>query len=288
MGVDELKDPISCVFYILIAKIFFFKLTNLSPNLKRGKLMGSQLGSNNSEEIELSHEKPGVTVNFINIHQKPVGQLILKNAACPNGICRFGSGTLISSDLFLTAAHCFKKGESCKCELSFDFWCAPGCLPISKSSVSFNFQNASPNSPPIQPIEREKIFSIRERVETDESLDYLILRLNGSPGNTYGYAKISPVDVRRNDKIFIIGHPNQSIKKVAVGRVKELNEKKIYYDVATKEGSSGSGIIDATSGNIVGIHVSNPNTSVYPNLKVGIKISALLRSSPTLRNLAGL
>lgn len=230
------------------------------PELIPVSAIPSQCGlTNEAQHVESYDGTLGVSVAFVNQHQRPVGQTMQGNT-------RLCSGTLIDADLFLTAGHCV------------DSQAPP-------TQVTFNFQLDPFGNPRLE--QRFPVLAVLE--DSLGGLDYAIIQLDGNPGTVFGQALISRADAAVGDIVAIIGHPAGAPKQIEAGPVHSLTGNRIRYNrIDTLPGNSGSGILHGESGLLVGVHTnggcdgSNPETG----FNVGVRISSLLRESPILKRLA--
>lgn len=171
------------------------------------------------------------------------------------------SGTLIDSNLFLTASHCIDDG--------FDI-----------AVVDFNFQ-LSPTGLP-RPVSRFNVTSVVED-GASAGLDFAILRLSGNPGATFGTRSVRPNDAT---ELAIIQHPNGSRKGIDAGTCEELSGQFVEYgNIDTAGGSSGAGILD-NYGRLVGVHTTGGcNTIFSGHDNEGVRMSFIASASPTITNL---
>lgn len=182
------------------------------------------------------------------------------------GTRRSCSGTLIGRDLFLTAGHCFDAN------------------PNPQTQVTFTFQNDPAGNP-----RTETRFQIQQ-VEEHRlgGLDYEIIRLAGNPGDTFGFALVSPQDAAVGDTVCVIGHPATAPKQIEAGPVTAFDGNQIRYnDVDTLPGNSGSGILHGSTGKLVGVHTNGGCAGTDPEsgFNLGMRIEALIGASPILQGL---
>jgi hypothetical protein len=89
--------------------------------------------------------------------------------------------------------------------------------------------------------------------------------------------------------ICIIGHPAGQPKRIEAGPTTSISGNLIRYnDIDTLGGNSGSGILRASDGKLVGIHTNGgctPNSPGDGGSNFGQRIVAVRNASPTLQNL---
>lgn len=147
------------------------------------------------------------------------------------------SGTLIGSDLFLTARHCFTD---------------PNAHDVASASVTLDYATQCDGSRPPGHAPRfhkvtEVAFSARPPESTNSSVDWMILRMNVEPGTTP-----APLELRSNgpvdgETIFTMHHPNGAVQKTQSGQ--HDGGSISGFDFAG--GSSGSALFDS-SGRVIG------------------------------------
>jgi hypothetical protein len=249
--------------------------------------------SSRLQDVELYDGSFGVSTAFVARHRRAVGMLRwrddlalrYRDEAGNVGGQGWCSGTLIDDDLFLTAAHCLDNAETGTWKLPRE----KGGVPLSPAELAREFVVEFRYETAAQP----ELTAVRDRVEVlrlEEyrygALDYALLRLNNHPGLRNRVARISPHDVEPGSPIVILQHPAALPMKIGAGAVTRMVGSKISYaDIDTLGGSSGSGILDATTGKLVGIHTNGGCTNGGRGENYGITIEALRAASPTLRAL---
>lgn len=84
----------------------------------------------------------------------------------------------------------------------------------------------------------------------------------------------------------MIEHPNGLPKQIEAGPAASLSGDKIRYgSLDTLGGSSGSGILDATTGMLVGVHINGGCTSTG-GTNSGVRISSILAQSDVMKRLS--
>jgi V8-like Glu-specific endopeptidase len=145
---------------------------------------------------------------------------------------KFCSGSLISANTFLTAGHCVDTGTV-------------GEL------VSFNFERAA-NSTAVLTQTHVQITAVLE--DERGGVDYAIVQLAGTPGNTFGIAPVAAADPAIGAALTIIGYPSGQPKQIEAGSRSSISGDFLRYNnIDTLGGNSGSGILNS-AGQIVGVH----------------------------------
>jgi V8-like Glu-specific endopeptidase len=248
-------------------------------------------GFDDSEDVELYRGDLGVSKGFVADHQLSVGLIrwnatLFESFANPGTVNarRWCSGTLISEDLFLTAGHCFAQDP--------DGWIVPRIDgtndPISRTEIALNMHvdfryqlDASGNDQ--VPMSVPIIELVEDRLGDQ---DYAIVRLANNPGLTFGLTAIAAADAAPGQMLCIMGHPEGVPKRIEAGPLTKMEANTIQYDdIDTRGGNSGSGILADPGGQIVGVHTTG-GCGVSSGTNRGVRISALLNSSPILRSLA--
>ena len=233
----RLKRGIGFVFWLALwpFKTSFNIITWPIRKLFGRKRRESMCGVNDLQDVEKYDGSLGVTQEFVAQHQGCVGQLQQcgSRSCSPDGMQRFCSGALISNDLFLTAGHC-------------------AIADPTELVVSFNYQ-----VDPDGNIQKESHYKVLELVESGQpnGLDYCIYRLDGNPGEKWGFTKLAPGDPAPGDMLAVIQHPNGETKKIEAGNCDSVEDGMIHYgSLDTMPGSSGSPMFHVATGLICGVH----------------------------------
>lgn len=248
-----------------------------------------------SQHVEKYDGSLGVTRQFVLDHEKPVGQLQWNNdlaarfsgpGADPGNVndVRWGSGTLLEGDLFLTAGHCF--------DASGGGWRRPmrGSTPLKPAElavhmhVNFSYQVNGSNGT----VRAGVAFPVAELLEWRfGGLDYAIARLGKNqagrrPSEVYPVQRVAASDARQGGTMLcIIQHPNGNPKMIEAGPLFRNDGHRIEYDsLDTLGGSSGSGIL-SPDGHIAGVHTNGGCTS-FSGANFGVAIGAIRTVSQLL------
>jgi V8-like Glu-specific endopeptidase len=264
--------------------------TVASPTAYR-ELLESQCGTtDDSQDVEQYDGTLGVSRAFVDARQGPAAQVqwndglgaVYTNPGNVSGV-RWGSGTLIADDLFLTAGHLFDQtgGGWQRPRRNGTADIVPPAEIATNMRVNFDYQ-----FDPLGNLRPEQSFAITELVEYRlGGLDYAIVRLTGDPAARFGTTAVSAVDAAEQDMAAIIGHPAGVPKRIEAGPITELDGDLIRYDdIDTLGGNSGSGILRADDGLVVGVH-TNGGCTASGGSNFGVRIASIIAQSPVLQRL---
>ena len=150
--------------------------------------------------------------------------------------------------------------------------------------VNFNYQ-----VDPSGALRVEQSYPILSLVEYRlGGLDFAIVRLGGNPGTTWGTTQVATTDAASGDMLCIIGHPAGWPKRIEAGPCLNVTGTSITYDdIDTLGGNSGSGVLRASDGQIVGVHTNGGCGAGSPGVgyNLGVRITSIIAQSPTLQTL---
>jgi len=247
--------------------------------------------ADDSQPVEQYDGTLGVTTAFVNAHQKPAVQVqwnsnlgsIYTNPGDVNGV-RWGSGTMISANLMLTCGHLFDADPN--------GWTVPRqngtSTAISPQEIATNMHiNFLYQVDSTGTLRAEQTFPITQLIEYRlGGLDMAICRIGGNPGNTYGFSEVSTTNPAVGDMLAIIGHPAGQPKRIEAGPCTTISATTVRYnDIDTLGGNSGSGILQASTGRVVGVHTNGGCNSAGTGSNSGTAIAAIRNVSPTLQAL---
>lgn len=268
---------------------------SLSPQDEYALIIETICGAtDDSQPVEQYDGTLGVPRAFVDAHQASVGQIqwnanlgsIYTNPGNVSG-ARWCSGTLISDDLFLTAGHCFDQtgGGWERPRINGTSNIIPTTEIATNMRVNFNYQvDAAGN------LRTEQSFPITQLLEYRlGGLDFAIVRLGGNPGTVWGRTAVSTTDAATGDMLCLIGHPAGMPKRIEAGPALAQSGNQIRYDdIDTLGGNSGSGVLRASDGRIVGVHTNGgcgPSSPNGTDANFGMRIAAIIAASPTLQAL---
>jgi V8-like Glu-specific endopeptidase len=198
----------------------------------------------------------------------------LELAAC---VCRVntpagpGSGFLIAPDLLLTNHHVLPDAEA-----------------AAATVAEFNYQVAW--SGELEPVRR---FTCDPTIfHNAPQLDYAIVRVNGTPGDVFGFVDLARRAVPTvNDFVTVIQHPQGGPKKIAFtdNKVSAVFGDLVQYATDTEPGSSGSPVFNQ-DWEIVGLHhrgggLAGPDGKKYFTNE-GILIASIVRDAASFLGLS--
>ena len=191
--------------------------------------------TDDSQPVEQYDGSLGVTVAFVAAHQSAACQVqwnsnlaaIYTNPGNVSGV-RWGSGTMISDDLFLTCGHLFDQTgggwERPRQNGTTNIISPPEIARNMR--LNFNFQ-----VDPAGNLRPEQSFPILELIEYRlGGLDMAVCRIGGNPGAMFGREQVSTTDAAVPDMICIIGHPAGQPKRIEAGPTTAIDGNLIRYN----------------------------------------------------------
>ncbi len=190
-------------------------------------------------EDETAHINDAAVPQYIRDLGAPVAKLSFFLGGKP----RSCTGTLINRDHLLTNQHCVADAATCRSAIAV-----------------FGYERTADNRLRLgQQFDCAEVKEVLVNFELDASL----IRLDGTPGDTFGFYSIDPVatDAAISEELAIIQHPGGNEKQISFinctvmalpvdGRA---NETDFSHTCDTAGGSSGSPVFNA-NGVLVGLH----------------------------------
>ncbi len=251
--------------------------------------------ADDSQRVEAYDGSLGVSKAFVAEHQAPVGCVqwdsdLAQHYADPGNVAgaRFCTGTLITDDLFMTAAHCFEQGGRWVFPRDASGQTIRPSEVATNMHVDFNYQHDPEGN-----VRTGVAHAITELVEfRPDGLDVAVVRLAGRPGRRFGRTLVSAIDARRGEMLCVIQHPSGLPKRVEAGPMTGSglggnNDYFQYNSLDTQGGSSGSGVL-GTDGLLRGVHTNGGCRGSRPETRGnhGLRIEEIARQSPLVRSLA--
>lgn len=173
-----------------------------------------------------------------------------------------GTGFMIGLDLLLTNHHVLEsKDDACKAEFQFGYRIDSEGRMKPKEIFSAN---------------PEGIY------HSNEKLDYAIVELHNSPGNTWGYLQLKSPKVVKDQRVNIIQYPAYMGQMISFQNnfVEYVDDTIVQYLTTTQPGSSGSPVFN-DKWEVVALHhaggtLKEPATNRRYARNEGMIISAIL------------
>lgn len=194
---------------------------------------------------------------------RPVGRLKVKvrddSGRVGMALC---TASIISEELLLTNNHCIPGGLG---------------VTVLAAKIEMDYLDANDTA-------AVKSYEVDPSpVETNQELDYSLVRVHGNPAAEFGTAKLSRKPGALQDAVFIIHHPEGAPKTLSRKDcyINTMADREFVHSCDTLGGSSGSPIFSDESFQIVGLHFAGSEQGNY-----GKNIATLLSRSPRLESVA--
>jgi V8-like Glu-specific endopeptidase len=149
-----------------------------------------------------------------------------------------GTGFLVGRDVFLTNNHVVGSSDE-----------------ATATTLFFNYEEDE-----FGRMVTSTQFKIAEFLTTDPDLDYSLLRVDGFPGDTFGWLPFQEKKVNVGDRVNIIQHPGGQPKQISLQHnlVEYVDDKVVQYITSTLPGSSGSPVLN-DAWEVVALHHAGGN-----------------------------
>ncbi|WP_434418086.1 trypsin-like serine peptidase [Nannocystis pusilla] len=170
--------------------------------------------TNDMQDVNAYAGDLGVSKEYVERHKGPVGAIATLDRA--DAGWKFCSGTLVATNVFLTASHCVDEQTLGR-------------------YVAMNYELDQGEGTTLRD---QKFYRISAVLVDDIDRDFALLRLDGDPGGQFGWTDIREADVTVGETIAIIQHPEGEPKQIEAGFVSQLSPKQLHFeDVDTLPGS---------------------------------------------------
>lgn len=248
--------------------------------------------TDDTQDVETYDGTLGVTRQFVDDHERPIGQLqwlddLADRFNGPNDSpgdvagARWGSGGLFTNDLFITAGHCFDQHGG--------GWERPRrngvtILPAEIATlmrVNFNYQ-VNGETGEERPGDSFPVAELREyRLG---GLDFAIARVGRNaagrlPGEIHGTLRLAAQDLSTGGAMLcMIQHPSGRPKRIEAGPMGENTGGRITYGSLDTEGGSSGAPILSLAGEVVGVH-TNGGCGAFSGFNFGVAIGTIRSAS---------
>jgi V8-like Glu-specific endopeptidase len=242
------------------------------------------------QDVEQYDGSLGPSVGFVANHQAAVGMIRWKNDLATrytnignvNGDA-YCTATLVGPATLVTAGHCFipDYGTSVWPRQNGTSTPITAAQGATEMRVEFNYQLDAAGNPRTMTVS-----DITELVEQQPGgSDFALFTVAGTPGDTFGRTVVSPFTMKVGDEVALIQHPAGRPKQIHAGPLVTASTSVLEYsDADTLGGSSGSGILNTTTGFLQGVHTGGGCGSTGANS--GIPISTIYPNSPGVRRVS--
>jgi V8-like Glu-specific endopeptidase len=197
----------------------------------------------------------------------------IRGAKSLRAVCRvetdqtvLGTGFLVAPDLVLTNHHVLVSGT--------------GNTDAQKAqTLRFRFgylreEGQIREGEMVSPIATEKAL-VTSSTFTPPGLDFALIRLNGAPGDKFGWLTLDSRGLVLNEELIILQHPSGWDMQFMTGQMKNYdpNASRMKHDAGTLKGSSGSPVFDS-DWKVVALHCAGdatanqavPMSLIYPKI----------------------
>ncbi|HVT63313.1 MAG TPA: trypsin-like peptidase domain-containing protein [Legionellaceae bacterium] len=245
---------------------------------------GYNSGGNAVECLEIMHDLKSPELEIL---RKAVAHIRIEEYKC------FGTGTMITENLMLTAGHVLRPNEgttflASDITLHFNYE-----TPLDGGAINTfeEYCHTYNNKNEAYHYDRNNCtYTVDEIVEIKktESMDYAILQVNEKfekdhPDFTYPTLSHADDLVAGSSLVGTLHHPHEEPKKLSFGLIKECSSSMFKHSAHTEEGSSGASMyrVGSNENSIFGIHLR----TFDKNNNSGLRIDAISEHSDCVRSL---
>ena len=219
--------------------------------------------TDDSQAVEQYDGTLGVTAAFVAAHQSAACQvqwndnlaMIYTNPGNVSGV-RWGSGTMISPDLFLTCGHLFDQTgggwERPRQKRHDQHHLSAGDRAEHAAQLQLSGRCGRQSTCRSRVFRSSTCSNSASAASTWPSAESAAIREEPSDRH-----QVSATDAAVPEMLCIIGHPAGMRKRIEAGPTTAIQGNLVRYnDIDTLGGNSGSGILRASDGRLVGIHTN--------------------------------
>ena len=200
----------------------------------------------NNDWIQFNHSGN----NPQNSNEQTVAQIHIPtiSAAC--------TGFLINEDTIMTNNHCISSAS----------WA---------TNVTATFRNVD---------ESKTTFVCNQFITTSIQYDFTLIKCQDNPGSKFGWVGLSKKKPEKYFPLYMVqencdyvNDPHCMLDKfVSFGYVLDLQSNRIYYDVDSLSGSSGSPIFSSETHQVIAIHnAASPATATSADMNAGVLMNLI-------------
>ncbi|NJM35174.1 MAG: trypsin-like peptidase domain-containing protein [Rhodomicrobium sp.] len=296
---ETLSDPQSKLNEIMRRRdALAYELELIDAELEETALESICGHKDDTQDVELYDGTLGVSREFVDRHEPAIGQLqwlddLAARFSGPgdspgdvNGL-RWGSGSLIAGDIFLSAGHCFdQRGGGWRRPMRDGVIIEPAEIAtLMRVNFKYQIDGSNRQTRPGDPFPVLALLEYRLG-----NLDYAIVRLDRNaagqlPGDLYGALELAGEDLLERDAMLcMIQHPAGKPKRIEAGPMMQNRGGQISYDSLDTLGASSGSPVIGPAGIVVGVH-TNGGCSTFSGANFGVSIGAVRSASQVIQGM---
>lgn len=199
---------------------------------------------------------------------RPVGRLEVRLGAGVSVCTAF----LISVDEIVTNNHCI-----------------PGDSPIREAQLTMGYYRHGVLS------DTDSYRVVLPELKTSKGLDATVLKVQGAPGEEWGWLEFAETEPVEGDRLIVIHHPAGQVKHITsfgcrAGPRSEEDARVMLHQCDTEKGSSGSPVLNQ-DGQVVALHYAGTSLrgdGAYNFSKIGTSVKEFTATKAAVRVLESL
>jgi V8-like Glu-specific endopeptidase len=210
----------------LVSKLF--EIYTLDAPVSRDKPLGRWRGTDSPEDVKekIIGENTLRHIRVLELALEAARAVVHLRVTEQDGTQCFGTGFLVAPDLLMTNNHVISTA-----------------IQAINTEYSFNYQLGRDGK-------LLEVVPAQAMVDgffyTNNALDYTVIQLADTPGSTFGHLSLTPMIVRKDQRVAIIQHPAGHLKKISIQNnyVAYSDSQVLQYTTSTLPGSSGSPVLN--------------------------------------------